>query len=530
MSIVTSIFSALGNNSSLYPIIFKDSIDNAGRTIMAYNEGSKNGQKYGTYDARERFIEENGTSLVWIGGIPLIKLLYDKLLTNKIYKFSKIPELGTTFDKQGSRVVADTNLKLVGNGYQSLQKNVDKIRGAAENNKVLKNIVENADKILKKPDKFKNNYAVKMAISSLVPLTIIGFVMPKLIQKLTKSIYRDDHELRKPKQKRAMPETKTPEVFVAFSGNNKKENTNTPSFKGGLSNLAVDFFNNNVSNQVLMDVGITSGRIITGVNTADKVEKGIKEAGVVFFIYLGGRIVGGFLEKIAKKIGMPISLDSKILEDKNFQKGIVDIAKASPDKQKKLVSDILKFTKTKDGSFKSIFKAESQNADFKKLGLIKKIKAVKTKLADIAAANEKSVVDFVDNQVVKGVKNNEFQNATLKAAQKLGMVDLIQGVRNPFKFLETGSLKNLHGSISEFVQTALSKGSAENVEKFIKKALITKRASIVVNLAICTAVTAYILPKLQYRFREKFTNSSNLPALATYEEQFEKENQQKKSA
>ena len=83
MSAINAIFSALGNNSSLWSIATKDGIETIGRTTMAYKEGSKTSKKFGKLEAREKLIEANATSLVWLGGIPLLKVLFDKLYTNK---------------------------------------------------------------------------------------------------------------------------------------------------------------------------------------------------------------------------------------------------------------------------------------------------------------------------------------------------------------------------------------------------------------------------------------------------------------
>ena len=80
---VSAIFSALGNNSSIAQIAVKDGIETIGRTAMAYKEGSKTSKKFGALEAREKLIEANATSIVWLGGIPTLKILFDKLYTNK---------------------------------------------------------------------------------------------------------------------------------------------------------------------------------------------------------------------------------------------------------------------------------------------------------------------------------------------------------------------------------------------------------------------------------------------------------------
>ncbi len=568
----TTIFSALGNNSSLSPIIFKDSIDNTGRVAMAYKEGSKNGHKFGMYDAREAFLEENLTSLVWIGGIPLLKNLYDRFVTNNIHKLGAIEEMGSTFDKSGKRVLADTNLNLlvdespayvakitnkikslvknnpdlqkafdsvnvdsntslmsIKDGFssmrpfaennkklakffkkldalvpeQSLKNNIESIRQTAESSSTLKKIVEGADKILADQSKFKKTQAGKMVVSTIIPLAMVGFILPKFIQKVTKSIYRQDREDEHKAQLVAISESshnfgsKSEGVFATFSGQIQKPAS--PAFKGAFSQALVNIFNNDVTNQAILDAGISGGRIATAIGPAQKIEKGIKEAGIVFFIYLGGRVVANGLEKLAGALGMPIKLDSKILEDTGFHDKVKSLAASPQKEQTALKKSLLAFDGSDEKSILNFINKQFEIKDGAKKGL-ELIKDSKT-----------------------GASHFEFINPTLKAAQKVGLIDLVEDVINPFQKIDTKAIKSLNTSMSEFVEKALSKGTKEEVEKFLKKALNTKRGSIALNLALCSISTAYILPKIQYFFREKYTKSSKLSTLDVYEKQIVEE-------
>lgn len=555
MSIVTSIFSALGNNSSLYPIILKDGIDNGARTVMAYEQGAKNGHEYGLYDARERFIDENVTSVVWIGGIPTLKLLYDKFVTNKVYNFSDYKQLGSTFDKKGSRAMANTNVKLLDGGLQTFEDNIAELEELLKTkpNATLQKLVEDSKKIIKNEAakaKFKKLYAGKMAVSSIIPLVTIGFVLPKLIQALTKSIYKDNTIMREEQARRMAFKQfgSSSKVFNAFKGSLDNKEENNVSFKGNMGNFVIDLFNNNVSNQALLDGGIFAGRVATGVNLADRIEKGIKEIGVIFFIYFGGTIVGNMLEKLAQGLGMPISLDSQILEDETFQKEILKIAKENPTKQEALKNSLLLFTENEKGeiaglesfqqNIQQIIKSDDKESLIKQLFTLKEgqnktaINSLVNKITLIATKEEKEqaklvkelfILKSINDHMATAAINEEFANLTLKAAQKTGLIELIEGVKNPLQYIETDKVKSLNNAVKEYVEKALSKGSAENVEKFLKQSVITKRLGIVANLTICTLATAWVLPKLQYLFREKYTNSSNLPSLETYDKQIKAE-------
>ena len=67
---VASIFSTLGNPNSLIPLAIKDTTSTAGMTVGSYITGKEEGH--------DRFIDEVGTEIIWLGGIPFFKWLYDK--------------------------------------------------------------------------------------------------------------------------------------------------------------------------------------------------------------------------------------------------------------------------------------------------------------------------------------------------------------------------------------------------------------------------------------------------------------------
>ena len=65
-----SIFSTLGNPNSLIPLAIKDTTSTTGMTVGSYITGKEEGH--------DRFIDEVGTEIIWLGGIPFFKLLLDK--------------------------------------------------------------------------------------------------------------------------------------------------------------------------------------------------------------------------------------------------------------------------------------------------------------------------------------------------------------------------------------------------------------------------------------------------------------------
>ena len=70
---VSSIYSTLGNSSSLVPLAIKDIANSCGLTAASYMAGDKN-------EGKDRFIDEFGTQAIWLWGIPGYKLLLDFLI------------------------------------------------------------------------------------------------------------------------------------------------------------------------------------------------------------------------------------------------------------------------------------------------------------------------------------------------------------------------------------------------------------------------------------------------------------------
>jgi len=481
---ITTVFSKLGDNSSLVPTIIKDSIDNTGRVVMAYKEGAKEDKRYGRHEARERFIEENTTSLVWLGGIPALKLLSNKVI-NKVFGFKHIEKLGK--DAQ-----ANTNLLLLKkDSVQSLSKNIKAIKDKNITSTTVQEIVDQADIILKNANSFKKWQIGKFAFATIIPFILIGLKLQEFNQGLTEKLYtKESTDLQNQKQNKPVhnhyKQYSSP-VFSSFIkplGEKQK-----PSFKGGLGDIAINVFNNPLTNMAILDGSIAIGRMATSRNKAERIEKGIKEAGVIFFIYKGGKSIATMFNKLSEKVfKTPIKLDSKILEDKDFVKYL----------KSKTLEEISEFT------------------DLSKFNLSKN--QPKTQLKNQKKAVEKTILDFVDDNIANGLENGNFKNITLKAAQKLGLVDVIDGVRNPLKYVNTKEIKDLNKDIVDFAQKAIKSG---DVDKFVKKAVNLKRASIIANIALCSISTAYLVPKIQYFFREKYTKTAAAPGLKEYDNKLE---------
>ena len=72
MSLV-NIISAIGNNSSVYPLLIRDcGIENPIKIGLTYKQNLKESKQMAKDALRERTIDEYVCSVIWLGGIPVM--------------------------------------------------------------------------------------------------------------------------------------------------------------------------------------------------------------------------------------------------------------------------------------------------------------------------------------------------------------------------------------------------------------------------------------------------------------------------
>ena len=270
---VAAIFSTLGNPNSLVPLAIKDMSSTAGVTAASFVTGTEEGQ--------DRFIDEIGTQIIWLAGIPAFKWLFDKTIF-------KAYGLDSKFDVR--------NLK-----------NMDvfeKIKEYAPTDEVKKGI----EKISKKQGLFKNIALYKFFFST--GLTIASYI------GLTKA-------------KQAYTDRKIRENLIAeyYAKKEKEKQSNAQSevsFKG-VGEVVKNFAFSPVKNMWLLDGAITGERLADSRTPQEFVGYGIKEGLYLFFLYYAGGKIQEYMEKRAdKKFNKSIGLDARVLENGNLQKSFED--------------------------------------------------------------------------------------------------------------------------------------------------------------------------------------------------------------
>ncbi len=442
---LVNIVSALGNNNSIYPLLVRDcGIENVAKVTMTYNQNVKDSKFIAKQATRERIIDEYGTSAVWLGGIPLMSWLSDKCI-------------------KASGLNPSINLKLYNETEaQGISKNIEKFKNIAK---------EEVDELIKMKDSkrlLQKAQAKKFLATTIIPIAVMGFVLPKLNFKYTNKKIKEAQEKNeinkqdqlflkiKPKKNINFGNEENNEIIKKMLGLQEKSSEEKQmslnkgknvSFGGTIDTLA------NLSTlqkMMILDGGLTVGRVATARNREEKAEMAFKMAGMCYLNYVAPKSIDKLLNIITKKIfGINTILDPKFLNDDKF------------------------------------------------------IKLVKNNALELPTdVSEKGMIDFIDN-------NSKSVFAQL--AQKSGIVKMLEnGGRDPREYVDVKQLEELKDSLVDFSKDALK---SKNVEKFAKRALYAKSFNILANVGISSALLAVVLPKVQFVFRKILTGSNLEPGI-----------------
>ena len=287
MSLV-NIISAIGNNSSIYPLIVRDcGIEVPSKVVMTYNQNLKDSKQMAYNATRERLIDEYGTSLVWLGGIPAVGAICDW----GIKKFGYDPNVNVSLLKENSK--------------QGLKYNIDKFKEVAPDE------AKAMEKVLKNKSTYQKLLAGKFVLSTALPVAVMGYFLPKFNFALTDKL-RKKQEAMKPLynelESELTPSSQTePDV---------SESKTKPAFKGisaSLANMST------VHKMALTDGGLTVGRVGTSRNKYEALENGFKMSMMMFLNFVAPIwFAKGFDSLSNKFFKTKVNLDPNLLNDKDF--------------------------------------------------------------------------------------------------------------------------------------------------------------------------------------------------------------------
>lgn len=437
-ALTAKIFSTLGNNSSLIPLGIKDISNIAGMTTGSYITGDK-------IEGKDRFIDEAGTLVIWLGGIPFFKKVIDKT----VYKLAKFnPNIDTRILQNQDILKIAKEHAVTPKIKKSFERLISVDRIASEKNQKV----------------FKNLAVGKFLLSTA--LTLGSY--------FTLTIFRHKHT-----EKNIIKEFKKEEERKAKEAEFKRtQKSQKPSFGINMSVLQ-QFMFDPVRNTMIIDGGITTQRLAESRNPQDLIGYAIKEGGFLAFMYFLGPMVQKKLEKMAAKSHKPIDLDIRVLQNEKFQQAI----------KTGKIEDYLKTFSTKgtDAEFyESLFKDNAKNLIVEMAKESDIIKTYKEK------EKSKNLISKIINK--------------LKKAKDTGKIDTqhfidVDQIRGNSKKKIVGITEKIQKLSEEF------KNSGETSDVFFNKLLRLKRMSIIKNIGLSIGALGLVVPGIMVAAR--FLNKDN---------------------
>lgn len=282
---ISNIISAIGNNSSVYPLIVRDcGIEVPTKIALTYNQNKKESKGIAYLAARERSLDEYATSAVWLGGIPFVGWIANKYI-------------------KARGLNPDVNLKLFKEeqGIQGIDYNINKFKDLAPD--AVKDLV----KAKENKKLFEKLLAGKFIASTTIPILFMGFILPKLIfassaKKIQNLREKEAQSLKNNAQ-------------VSFLQKDRFYKSKDVNFTGSWITKAANF--SAQDKMAVTDGGYAVGRIATARNKNERYDLSFKMAGMMFLNFVAPKWIEKGLNKISG-----ISLDPVMLADKDFMNQI----------------------------------------------------------------------------------------------------------------------------------------------------------------------------------------------------------------
>lgn len=279
--LATKALSALDNESSVWPLLTKDMIDNTGRSVMEYRRGGN-----GAYHAgRERVIEEFATTAVWLGGRKAL----EKAFIHPLMR------------------------------YAGLDPQVDPRLVLAKHVPTW---------LLPKAHAYKLAHLAGWTLGTLLPVLVIGWVIPPFNQQLTRVVVGKEREMARQKAlirnhafgtpfskavphltarfqqpgyaAPRMPYSGALRVGTPYATKEKPQVRFGQAMQGMLHHLG-GLATNDRFNTVAIDAGISSGRLYNGRNWLDRLEIAVRESSIIAFLYVLGPAMKSLFGRVSDR-------------------------------------------------------------------------------------------------------------------------------------------------------------------------------------------------------------------------------------
>lgn len=462
-----NIVSGMAKGDALLPIILLEACVTGGRTYHAYQRG-------GFVEARERGTEETLGAIFWLGGVQ-------------------------AFNKMGDAI-----------GKKILKvKNIDFDACEDACRKPFKNYLkENAKLTTKQLAAFK---FTKVVASVLLSNAVIGFIVPKLNQAITRN-YQKAVE-NKPNEQNNINN------FTNKSADKKRNDT---AFKGiggynSLLTLANNLENDSRYKLLSSDIGIAGGRAINARNKHERREALFRDLSSIYFYMFCKNHIDSVLNYITTGRATRLDAASAAKLTAQMHKGLGDKSYSAEEFETKVLgkqttipaeiefeNDIIKLDKFK----------EIVGKDSKLVKTAERMSRLQPQIEGTSILTKAQVQDIYNGGLINDPRflNKVFRNYSNKKST------------NPTSYYPEKDLRNLKQRMHEYVGDILKKAKSrgQNIDfNTLKKANKANFAKNAFNLTTGLAVSAYFLstaiPKVQYWITQRKTGEYNFPGVQKYE-------------
>lgn len=491
----------LGKSGALLPVVLLEVSVDAGRAYQAKKRG-------GVTEMRERMIEDISAGIFWLFGASMFNKLGDKI-GKKLLKIEN-PVFSTGVDK------ARDCLK---QGIEANSKNTAKLLTA-----------------------FKFS---KVACSIATAVCLIGWVLPKVNQAITKKILNKKNEIQ-PKEK-AKTQISSKNLFKDFSTFTSSKEKTKPSFGIKLSpetlgKLAHNFEHNATYRLAATDGGILVGRTTNARTFDEGLEYGFRDLVSSYFYLLSTGHIISLINKFDKYKGKNTGLDpsSAVIVNNHLASVIQDKTLSIEDFKAKVFGNtdneklnLLKETfKKNKGNISVEDFCELTNADDQLRQKAKLMSKLQPQINGVSILTDKQALDVLTDGAITDPKflydtiNGYFGSATKKLFGKDKGKVIKTSIEDKLTYFSITEIENFQKKISDYVESVIEiaknqvKGSekpAEITMEILKKAskrnAIYHSSYLLTGIGISALFLSTLIPKMQYWITKKRTGKDGFPGV-----------------
>ncbi len=347
---ITNIISAIGNNSSIYPLLVRDCcIEAPSKILIARRENSKESQTKANDATREKIIDEYATSAIWLGGIPAVENLADKYISKKGFNPNVNIKLFGEGKKEGASLV------------QGIEYNIKKF--SQYKNKDVQDAVADLIKVRDNKAAYEKLLTKKFAAATIIPTLIMGFVLPKLNFALTKKVKENRNT---PPSLNLPTKSFTSLNRTKFSDFYEKQNKDVAFTGGSLTSTIAGL--RTVDKMAISDGGLTVGRVSTSRNKEEGYANAFRMIGSMILNFVTPVYIAKGLDKLANKLfKINVNLDPLILDNEEFISAIkenkIELPKSNSPK------DLMEFIDSKPDRLFSKFAQKMKKVSYLESGI-----------------------------------------------------------------------------------------------------------------------------------------------------------------